>query len=71
MAKKQYFDKKGNEIVAGMTVRFDDGSEEKIHECGDGKLGILATNPDFLKNHPDFPEEYYPLTEYYVNCEII
>lgn len=66
--KTQYFDKNGLEIRAGMTLRHDDGEEKEVFECGDefgnGNLGFMASNPRFLKNHPDWPVEYYPLYQF-------
>lgn len=66
--KTQYFDKNGEEILAGMTLRHNDGEEKKVYECGDefgtASLGFMATNPDFLKLHPDWPVEYYPLHQF-------
>lgn len=62
----QYFDKNGNEIKAGMTIRMDDGSLELVYATEDGygnpDLGINATNADFLKYHPDWEQEFYSLS---------
>lgn len=64
----QYFDKNGNEIQAGMTLRRDSGEEEKVYDCSDASgtanLGFLASNPWFLQLHPDWATEYYPLSQF-------
>ena len=66
--KTRYFDKTGEEIKAGMTLRHKDGEEKKVYECGDetgtANLGFMASNPEFLKLHPDWPVEYYPLEQF-------
>ena len=66
--KYQYFDKNGIEITAGMTLRHDNGDEDKVYECadefGNGNLGFLASNPRFLENHPEWAAEYYPLHQF-------
>lgn len=66
--KNQYFDKNSEEIHAGMTLRHDDGEEKKVYECGDefgtANLGFMASNPRFLKHHPDWPVEHYPLHQF-------
>ena len=60
-----YQDKHGEEIKAGMMLRFSDGSIEKVYETttmnGDADLGINASNEAYMKAH-DIPEEY---REYY------
>lgn len=64
----RYFDKNGAEILAGMTLRHCGGDVKKVYECGDefgnGNLGFSASNPNFLKLHPDWPTEYYPLSQF-------
>lgn len=66
--KNQYFDKNREEIHAGMTLRGPNGELEKVYLCGDEfgntNLGFMATNPEFLKHHPDWPTEYYPLHQF-------
>lgn len=61
-----YFDKNGNEIKAGMTIRMEDGSLELVYatedQYGNPNLGINATNEEFLKYHPDWAREYYSLS---------
>jgi Ni,Fe-hydrogenase III component G len=63
-----YFDKNGNEIRSGMVLRNSRGEEKKVYECSDefgaANLGFLASNPRFLELHPDWPEEYYPLSQF-------
>lgn len=64
----RYYDKNGIEIKAGMILRHNDGEENEVFECGDEfgseNLGFLATNPLFLKYHPDYHAEYYPLSQF-------
>ena len=66
--KHTYHDKHGKEILAGMTIRHDNGDTELVYATedahGDDNLGILATNPDYLKYHPDCEQEYYPLSNF-------
>ena len=66
--KNLYFDKNREEIQAGMTLRGPSGELETVYECGDElgniNLGFMATNPQFLKYHPDWPVEYYPLYQF-------
>ena len=69
--KNRYFDKNGEEILAGMTLRGPRGDEKKVYECGDefgtANLGFMASNPRFLELHPDWPVEYYPLHQFNLN----
>lgn len=69
--KSRYFDKNGEEIQAGMTLRNDRGEEKKVYECGDefgsANLGFMASNPRFLELHPEWPMEYYPLYQFDLN----
>ena len=69
--KSQYFDKNGAEILAGMTLRNNQGEEKKVYECGDefgtANLGFMASNPRFLELHPDWSVEYYPLHQFNLN----
>lgn len=66
--RNRYFDKNGKEIQAGMIIRHKNGKEDKVYECGDefgtANLGFMASNPEFLKYHPDWPLEYYPLSNF-------
>lgn len=63
----KYVDKDGNEILAGMTLRFPDGSTEEVYETedqyGNPNLGINASNEDFLKYHGT-DREYYSLSNF-------
>lgn len=62
----QYFDKNGNEIKGGMTIRMEDGNLELVYETDDGygnpDLGINATNEAFMERHPDWDREFYSLS---------
>lgn len=63
-----YFDKTGREIKAGMVLRHDDNELDTVCTTtgpeGQEDLGILATNPKFLCNHPGMDTEYYPLSRF-------
>jgi len=63
----KYVDKGGNEILAGMTLQFPDGSTEEVYETedqyGNPNLGINASNEDFLKYHGT-DREYYSLSNF-------
>ena len=61
---KKYEDKYGEIIREGDVIRHDDGDVETIYACGDNDLGISATNPDYLKAHPEAELEFYPLSEF-------
>ena len=67
----RYYDKNGNEIKAGMTIRMEDGSLELVYATedsyGNPNLGINATNEDFLKYHPDWEREFYSLSMFDMN----
>ncbi len=59
---RKYFDRNGQEIMAGMRIRIEGTLESALVEpCGEDELGILATNMDFAKNYPETPIKYYPL----------
>ncbi len=62
----KYFDKKGIEIKAGMTLLMSDGTTELVYDTTDGDgnpdLGISASNEDYLRNHPDAHREFYSLS---------
>lgn len=59
-----YKDSNGNEIKAGMVLVHEDGEEQVVFACGDDDLGFNASNPDFLKAHPEAPRQYYPLYQF-------
>lgn len=59
-----YKDKNGVEIKEGMLIQHDEGDLERVYPCGDGDLGVSATNPEYLKTHPDAEEEFYPLSNF-------
>lgn len=43
MIQREYFDKNGHKIEAGMKLRFGNGDVERVIECGEGDdldLGI-------------------------------
>lgn len=60
---RKYFDCHNREIKEGMFV-YIRGMRKPllVEKCGEGKLGILASNPDFLKHHPYAEPEYYLLS---------
>ena len=61
-----YYDWNGNEIKEGMRIVFEDGRTEQVYATTDAQgrqdLGISATNEAFLKNHPDWEQEFYSLS---------
>lgn len=61
-------DKNGRKIEAGMTLRMEDGSLEKVYatsdQDGNESLGINASNEAYLKAHPYATREYYSLTNF-------
>ena len=61
-----YYDRNGNEIKPGMQLIFANGRTELVYETmdqnGQPDLGISATNEAFLKNHPDWEQEFYSLS---------
>ena len=63
-----FTDKHGTPIQAGMTIRHDNGDTEKVYATttasGDESLGVMATNPAYLKRHPDCEIEYYDLSNF-------
>ena len=65
-----YKDKNGEEIKAGMMLRFSDGSIEKVYETtnmnGDPDLGINASNEAYMEAHgiPEEFREYYSLDNF-------
>jgi len=66
--KHTYHDKRGREILAGMTIRHDNGDSEKVYATtdafGDDDLGVMATNPAYAALHPDCDIEYYSLSNF-------
>lgn len=68
-----YYDKHGKEIKAGMTIQHDNGSTEEVFAVVDqyfnDDLGVLASNPDYLKRHPDAEIEYYSLRSFNTSKE--
>lgn len=63
-----YYDKNGTEILAGMHLRMEDGSIEKVYATSDAygqpDLGISASNEAFLQKHPNCVREYYSLSNF-------
>ena len=63
---KRHEDKHGIAIAAGDTLRFDDGTTEKVYatsdQFGNEDLGISASNEAYLRRHPDAVREYYSLS---------
>lgn len=73
---RTYTDKNGRQIKAGDTVRTDTGEIEQVYLTedseGNDNLGIMATNKDFLKCHPDWEIEYYSLSMFpYWEWEVV
>ena len=66
-----FTDKNGRKIEAGMTIRHVSGETEKVYatNTADGaeSLGVMATNPEYLKYHPDHAIEYYDLSNFDLN----
>lgn len=51
-----YFDRNGKEIKEGNMIRdFESGLIEKVLNCGDGELGINATNWNVSQEPTFFP----------------
>lgn len=64
-----YHDKNGNEIKEGMVIHIEgEPDNELVYACvsqdGRDNLGILATNKEYLKYHPDADLEFYPLSNW-------
>lgn len=63
----KYFDKNGEEIKAGMTLKHDDGDTEYVYECesqeGEKDLGFNASNENHLSFH-ELNRQYYPLHQF-------
>ena len=64
-------DKNGRTIEAGMTIRMEEGSLEKVYATSDAdgneSLGINASNEAYLESHPCAAREYYSLTNFNLN----
>ena len=60
---QKYFDKNGDRIKAGMTIRHDDGDLDKVYPCKDGDLGLNASNEQHV-NFNEFNRELYPLYQF-------
>lgn len=64
----RYKDKHGEEILAGMTIRHDNGETELVYDTtdgyGDDDLGVLATNPAYAELHPFHGLEFYSLSNF-------
>ena len=67
---RTYVDKNGNQIKAGMTLRMEDGSLEKVYDTvdayGEPNLGINASNEAYLARHGlgEMDREFYPLSNF-------
>lgn len=61
--KPHYFDKHGNAITDGCTIRYPDGHTEKVYLTTDGQIGTDATNREWIESGRAAPLEYgiYPL----------
>lgn len=59
----RYFDKEGNELFEGDSIRYESGRVEKLYLTDQGTLGTDATNPSWIESGRAFPCEYgiYPL----------
>lgn len=62
----RYFDMNGKEIHPGMSILMESGTVERVYETSDEfghpDLGISATNDAFLRKHPGWEQEFYPLS---------
>lgn len=72
----KYKDCDGELIQPGHVLLCPDGNRRKVYRCtdcnGNEDLGILATNPNFLKNHPDYDLEFYSLHSLdFFRCAIV
>ena len=59
----RYFDKEGNELFEGDSVRYESGRVEKLYLTEKGELGTDATNPALIESGRAVECEYgiYPL----------
>lgn len=64
LSYKEYLDCDGEVIKPGDIILWQDGSIDKVYKCGDRQLGVCATNPAYLKRHPDTEITYYPLDNF-------
>lgn len=68
----RYFDMNGKEIHPGMSILMKNGTVERVYETSDEfghpDLGISATNDAFLRKHPDWEQEFYPLSSIGLSC---
>lgn len=66
--KNTYNDKHGKKILAGMTIRHDEGETELVYATVDGNgnddLGVMATSRAYIERHPDCDIEYYSLSNF-------
>lgn len=67
----KYHDKNREEIKAGMHLRMEDGTIEKVYSCyndkGEADLGINASNEDYLRRQGldvEINRECYPLYQF-------
>ena len=60
----RYFDKNGNELFDGDTIKYNSGEIMKLYLTDQGQLGTDATNPIWIKTGKALPCEYgiYPLS---------
>jgi hypothetical protein len=62
-----YKDKNGNIIKAGMRLKHNDGTIERVYAC-EGEngtdLGFNASNEAWLERYPDRNREIYPLYQF-------
>lgn len=65
---RKYEDKNGRIVLPGDILKFSDGSLEKVYlAVGDESmydLGVNASNEAFLKAHPCWTREVYPLSQF-------
>ena len=68
--KYHYFDKEGNELHDGDTIKWDNGKTEKVYATVHGYLGTDATNPTWIASGRASECEYgvYPLELTDMNC---
>lgn len=63
----EYYDKHGVRIKENDMISIAGDEPEKVYACGEGDLGINASNEAYLKNHPDARTEYYLLSNFDLN----
>jgi hypothetical protein len=59
----RYVDKHGTVIVAGMTLKHDDGERAKVYETDDDDLGFNASNEDWV-GFTESGRQLYPLYQF-------